>query len=207
MSDLIAVRRAWTCCELLAARPDGVAFSELAAACGDLAPASAARLLKALVAEGIAARADERGYRPGPRLRALLDRDPLARVQPLLAALAEGVGESVALFAPLPDGVRLLAKHELDERFRYMAPGGENRREAHGANRLRRDGVEALVNRDDDQPGIARVCAACRDRDGVLRGIVCITLVAAALAAARERALLAAVRAAAATIARHLEGA
>lgn len=202
MSDLIAVRRAWTCIELIAAQPAGVAFSALAEACDRLAPASMSRLLKALVAEGLAERADERGYRAGPRLRSLLDRDPLARIQPLLAVLAARAGESVALFAPQADGVRLIAKHELDERFRYMAVGGINRNAAHGANRLRLAAAGGLINREDDQPGIARICAACGPR-----GILCITLIAAGLDPDRERALAAAARATAAVIATHLEAA
>ena len=202
MSELVAVSRAWTCCELLAAQPDGVAFSTLAEACGQLAPATMSRLLKALVAEGLAERADERGYRAGPRLRALLDRDPLVRIQPLLAALAAAADASVAVFVQHEDGVRLVVKHELNERFRYMPVGGVNRDARHGANRLRGSGLPALVSRDDDQPGIVRICAVCG-----ARAVVCITLVAAGLDPARERALLTAARASATAIARHLEAA
>ncbi len=216
MDALIAVRRAWTCCELLAAQPAGAAFSDLAAACGGLAPASMSRLLRVLADEELAERLDGRGYRAGRRLRALLDRggDPLARIQPLLAALATTTGESVALFVPQADGVRLVAKHEPEERFSYMAVGGVNRhRQTHGAARLAAawDGGEAalrkagvLVSRRDDQPGIARVCAACTGPDGCLRGVVALSLVAATLKAARERDLLAAVRASAAAISSHL---
>jgi DNA-binding IclR family transcriptional regulator len=216
MDALVAVRRAWTCCELLAAQPAGAAFSDLAAACGGLAPASMSRLLRVLTDEALIERAGTRGYRAGPRLRALLDRggDPLARIQPLLIALATTTGESAALFVPVADGVRLLAKHECDERFRYMAIGGMNRhRQTHGAARLAAawDGGEAalrqtgwLISRSDDQPGIARISAACLAADGSLRGIVTVSLVAVTLDATREASLTAAVRASAAAIAPHL---
>lgn len=189
------------CLELLASRPAGVTFSDFTQACGGLPPASMSRLLKSLQSLDVVERTEERVYRQGPRLRSLLERDPRAQCQTELTALAQAVGESVALFVPAVGGVRLAAKADREERFHFMAVGGTNQNSGHGANRLLALGRDELVNRDDDQLGVTRICVACRGQDGVIIGVVCITLVSASLDADTEKRCLAASRKTAAAIA------
>jgi DNA-binding IclR family transcriptional regulator len=111
-----------------AGRPDGIPFGEAVEAIHAV-PSTASRLLRALAEAGLVARAADGRYHATPRVARL------ARARPDLAqeaqaeaeALAEASGEACAVFAPVPEGVRLIAKSEPPERFRYMPLGGVNR--------------------------------------------------------------------------------
>jgi DNA-binding IclR family transcriptional regulator len=114
-----------------AARGGGLQFAEAIAAL-DTVPSTASRLLRALDAAGLLARGTDGRYRAAPRLRRLaaalsgtadLETEAAATVE----ALGQATGEAAAVFTPVEDGVRLVAKHEPPERFRYMPVGGVNR--------------------------------------------------------------------------------
>jgi hypothetical protein len=179
--QLPALHRGIAVLEVVASARQSLGFSQLTEALGgSLPPSTLSRLLTAVS-------------------------PPLADVvTPELRRLAEETGESAACFRGIDGGAELIAKHEVDERFRYMAVGGVNRNcDRHAFARLLHWQGEVpvvLVNRDDDQPGLMRI-AACAV-SGVAVGITCL---AAGCDAQRERSLSATITACATRIAQLLE--
>jgi DNA-binding transcriptional ArsR family regulator len=209
--QLPALHRGIAVLEVVASARQSLGFSQLTEALGgSLPPSTLSRLLAALVHAGLLVQDGERRYAAGPRLRGLgrlltAVSPPLADVvTPELRRLAEETGESAACFRGIDGGAELIAKHEVDERFRYMAVGGVNRNcDRHAFARLLHWQGEVpvvLVNRDDDQPGLMRI-AACAV-SGVAVGITCL---AAGCDAQRERSLSATITACATRIAQLLE--
>lgn len=210
-AQLPALHRGFVVLEAVARSGQALGFSQLSEVLGGEAPSTVSRLLSALLEAGLLVQDGERRYAAGPRLQALgrllAGAPPLADVvRPELCRLAQATGESAACFRRTDDGAELVAKHELDERFRYMAVGGVNRdRERHGFARLLAwtgpDAAPAvLVNRRDDQAGLLRICAM--PVDGVAIGITCL---AAGCDAARDHLLATAVAASARRLAPLLE--
>lgn len=134
-----ALLRAGDILEATAARAQGFAALQKVLA---ITPAGLSRLLKAMQDADLLREAGE-GYEPGPRARSLAERlgggtDLAVLAPPAMRLLAEAMGESAACFVPTDDGIRCLAKHELAERFHYLAVGGVNRGlDRHAACRLR----------------------------------------------------------------------
>lgn len=204
---LPALHRGLAVIEAVAARRDGLAFSEMGAAIGEaLPPSTLTRLLGALVETGVLERDAAGRYRSGRRLQALGRRlagapDLADLAGPVVASLAGETGEAAACFRWTGDGAELVAKHEPPERFRYMAVGGVNRQtRRHGFARLLAGDAREVVSDPDDQPGLLRI--AVRAAPMVAVGVTCI---AAACDAARRQALLATVRAHASRLATRLE--
>lgn len=182
-TQLPALHRGIAVLEIVASTRQALGFSQLSEALGgSLPPSTLSRLLAALVHAELLVQDGERRYAAGPRLRGLgrlltAASPPVADVvAPELRRLAEETGESAACFRVVDGGAELIAKYEVDERFRYMAVGGVNRnRERHGFARLltwQGAAPAVLVNRDDDQPGLMRI-AACAV-PGVAVGITCL---------------------------------
>jgi len=193
-----------------AAQAGGVQFGDAAVALGS-GPSTISRLLKALAAAGMLVRGADGRYRTTPRLQRLAS--PAAPADLAIEGgrvaeeLAATTGESAAVFVPVDDGVRLEAKCEPSERFRYMPLAGVNRdclghgfcrlRAAWWGGSVRRDRTTRLgsapavrtwlqqttvlrdqgwiVNRQDDQPGLGRIAAACVGADGELFALVGVT--------------------------------
>jgi DNA-binding IclR family transcriptional regulator len=215
-----------------AARGDGVQFQDAVSAIGT-APSTVSRMLQALTAAELLQHGDDGRYRLAPRMRRFAlcvvgEPDLAMESTAAVTALAAATGESAAVFVPVDDGVRLIAKSEPPERFQYMAIGGVNRRcDRHGfcvlraawwdaktawrrfsavspdkasagwlrrAQRARAAG--ALVNREDDQPGIARIVAPVVDASQGLVALIGLS-VTSVVADARHAQLVSEVRAAA----------
>jgi DNA-binding IclR family transcriptional regulator len=125
-----------------AARGDGLLFQDAIAALGTV-PSTVSRLLRALTAADLLVHGDDGRYRAAPRLHRLaavvagapdLATEAAATVESASAA----TGESAAVFVPVDEGVQILAKRDLDERFRFMPVGGINYKvHSHGVNILR----------------------------------------------------------------------
>ncbi len=110
-----------------AGRPDGIPFGEAAAAI-HVVPSTASRLLRALTEAGLVARASDGRYHATERVARLARARPdlVQEAQAEADGLADASGESCAVFAPVPEGARVIAKSEPAERFRYMPVGGVN---------------------------------------------------------------------------------
>jgi DNA-binding IclR family transcriptional regulator len=104
-------------------------FSALRARLKGLPAPTLSRLLRALAAAGAVVKGSA-GYGLAPRAVRLARRvaggqSPAEAVEPLLADLAAGTGDSAACYGWREGRVTLLAKREVPESFHYMAVGGE----------------------------------------------------------------------------------
>jgi DNA-binding IclR family transcriptional regulator len=211
--QLPALHRAVEVMELIATTGQGAGFSQISNALGDeVPPSTVSRLLGAMIDSGLLVQDEQRRYAVGTRLqslaRVLVGGAPIGDLLlPSIRRLAELTGESAAAFVIEAEGHALVAKHELPERFRYMAIGRMLKRGnvAHGFGRMLEWGgpgprPTVLVNREDDQPGLARIVAC--PVDGVAIGVSCI---AAGLDSGRAERLARQVRASADSLSSILE--
>ncbi|HYE05345.1 MAG TPA: hypothetical protein VEL07_07420 [Planctomycetota bacterium] len=110
---------------------DGLAFGDASAALKAV-PSTTSRLLRALGDADLVRHGDDGRYRVSARFRRVATTvcavgDPAAESAACAEALAAATGESAAVFAPVDDGIRLVATSEPPERFHYMKVGGVNR--------------------------------------------------------------------------------
>lgn len=125
-----------------AAGQEGLRFQKACALAG-AAPSTVTRLLRSLCAAGLLTHETSGHYRPAPTLHRIAAAvggapDLASAAAATVARLAAATGESAAVFVPVEEGIQLLAKHEPDERFRYMPLGGINTHvHAHGVCVLR----------------------------------------------------------------------
>lgn len=125
-----------------AARGDGLLFQDALVAV-ETVPSTVSRLLRALIAADLLVHGEDGRYRAAPRLHrlaaAVAGAPDLAGEATLAAQSASAAtGESAAVFVPVPEGVKIIAKHELDERFRFLPIGGiVTKAHAHGVCILR----------------------------------------------------------------------
>ncbi|MFP4380165.1 MAG: IclR family transcriptional regulator [Candidatus Sumerlaeia bacterium] len=117
--------RAFLILDLVSRQADGISFSELQRACGDLAATTLSRQLKSLVSEGMVEKSADSGlYYPGSAFiglaRRLLLQMPRGQIiQPVVDALANETGDSAAYFDLDGDNMRLLAKNEQSHGYHY----------------------------------------------------------------------------------------
>lgn len=124
-----SLKRAFRVLELLAEETKGISFNELCRRCGNLAPATMSRMLRALTAQGLLDKdkGSERYIIGGAFLslaRKSLGIQSLAEVvTPDVNRLASATGESAAFFGLEGKGMSLVAKKEIEESFHYCAVG------------------------------------------------------------------------------------
>jgi DNA-binding IclR family transcriptional regulator len=126
-TQLTALRRSFAVLKRLAQSGKGCAFSNLQTIEDGLSAASLSRLLKVMQAEGLVAKEPSTGlYHTGSVFLQLARQAagtvPVREIlQPVVEALANRTGESAAWFERDGNSLVLTAKHELPERFHYVA--------------------------------------------------------------------------------------
>jgi DNA-binding IclR family transcriptional regulator len=125
-----------------AARHDGLLFQDALTTLGAV-PSTVSRLLRALTTANLLVHSEDGRYRAAPllhRLAGMIVRAPdlAGEAAAAVASLSAATGESAAVFVPIDEGIKVMAKHEPDERFRFMPIGGINSKpHEHGVCMLR----------------------------------------------------------------------
>jgi len=125
---LIALRRGLLLLKYLAKKYKGCSFSDLQSACGNISAASLSRLLRVLIAEGMAVKESDGRYKAGTELlrlayEAARGLSPGEALLPILENLSHESGESAAWFELDANGPFLGAKFEMPEGFHYVSVG------------------------------------------------------------------------------------